>query len=1755
MKKILLITFILTSFISVKAQNCTVNANVDRTICINQTMTLVGQRNGLFSGGTTWTQVAGPSVIITNPTALTTTITGYVVGQVYTFRLSGRCRDGIRAFDDVRYTVRGITIATAGVDQLACPGSSVLNGNAPGVNETGQWLSVTANDAGVTISNPIVRNTSFTTSAGSAGSTTLRWRIANTNGCSSFDDMVVTNYGGISPVVTNKLIRLDSCYSTTHCANLIGTYGGNGSGGQIGTWSQLSGPTTATISTSVNNNNVTACNLIQGRYRFRWTVSGPCVNGSDTVLVIVPRSTSSLTGASFGTQYFCSPVTIATLIGNSPTYSGETVQWTQVGGPGGVTIASPNSRTTLVSGLDGTSTYRFRYTINNAATLCTGFAEGDIIYITPPTISFRDTILPCQVEQFTIPINGSGGLNMYYRIASAPVSWGTTPTTYSDITGATSLTVNGLNIPGDYVIDVQRTSPLGASCTNASRSFKVTVSKLVVGANAGTDQFLACNIDSTRLAGNIPDPGFTGTWSRLTGPNDIIFDSVNLYNSFITGAPSGFQRGRYTNRWTISGGPRCPKASDDVFIYFAPTIPNPVLAGPNRTVCYGTTTMQGNDAIQGETGEWSVSPSAGITFSNINDPRAEAFGLAPNTTYNFKWKRCNTCGCDSSISIVTTNGSAGPPAPNAGADRCLPSGTTNVTLNATNPSPSSGRWTQVKGPAATITNDTLFNTTVTGLTDSNYVFEWRTIRGGCNPRRDSMNLTIRCISPNSNAGPDRDSCGSSITMAANTPPFGIGTWVQVSGNAGWSISNPNAPNARITSLLPGTYRFVWVITNGIAPPSRDTVQFNIDAVPSNPDAGIGQKICASNGVLTLTGNTVTNVASTNWSLLSPAPNTPNILTPSNQSTVVSGMIAGIYTFRYTANSIMGICPSKFDDVMDTIILNANAGRDTGFCDTGVYNLIGSPGSTGTWTKLSGGNATIITTGVNRAILANAGSFGSPYRFIYSIPATFGCPPTSDTITIVYSDTASSPLAGADQRLCNSPTVTMAANSITAPGYGLWTQLLGPNTATINTPSSNTTTIGNLTSGIYLFNWMAANGFCTLSDQVKVTIDPAPSASNAGPDRTLCPDTVKMNANILTVGTGLWSQFSGPNTAVFDNSSDPKTSISNLTQGIYRFVWQASSGVCTPNTDTVQVNVPNLKPTTALAGSDSLICNRTESRLNGNSPTTGTGTWSQLSGPSSTIASANSNNSNLTLSTPGIYTYQWNITNGICTSLDTFTVSMTAPATTANAGGDSTVCVYAGFTLYGNNPTVGTGTWRQLTGSSVVGFVDSNAFNTTLTGVTTGSYTFRWQIRSGICPTSQDNVTLNTLPAPATAIAGATQALCGPLTTLNGSQDSIGTPLWQTVSGPNSPTLATPNNRNTNVTNLTNGNYRFRYSITNATCVEQDTVLVIYLPPSVNDKCETAKILVNPNPIANDSLCGGLPQIGEPNTCGLAPCNSIFYRFQTNPSLWYKDITFNFTNIGSCINGLRASLFNDGTCPSLGVQHKTCQTINAPGSLTFTDLAPATVYYLILDENTPICTYSKCDYTFQVLGEPLPIELNSITANLASNTFSHINWKTSSEITTKEFIIERSTNGSNFTNIATVKSLNSAQMNQYKYIDNVAKLSAGKIYYRIKEVGFDGKVSQSQIVSVNKVSSFISNVSISPNPSSGVYNVAMNLEDDADIQVKIMNTLGQEIIYNANALTKGSNTIQVDLSNYAEGIYYIHLIGKDSLISEKVVLVK
>lgn len=1394
---------LMVSVFNVNAQNCTVNAGVNTTICPGSQFKLLGTFNGLISSNPTWTQVSGPSVTISTTliagSNATATVTGYAADVNYVFRISAKCTDGSLVYQDVTYVVSSLGNATAGPDAYGCPGTPfVLQGSALGVGETGKWTRISGSGP------PIINDTqpnatlNFTTNA-SAVNGTYRWTVSKTTGgstCTSFDDVVITNLG--TATVNAGTDQNLSCYNVTTSTTLNGSNAGtNATYGQSALWTFVSGPSIPTISnTAIRNPNVS--NLIQGTYVFRYTVTGPCQNGSDEVSINVAPASQNITNAGGGsTQTYCDGRTSVLLTAPKALYAGETMLWT--GGGGGVTITNPTNNVTTATGLSGLngSSNTFTYTITNSITGCSSTGNYTIQFKAPPTISITGSnpiFVTCNDTKATINYTVNNGTGTEYALISAPSgsSIQTLMGGLNNFVGApgSGTELTGFDKIGTYVLRYRRNTDNGSGgCSDAYADVTIVASASPTAANAGTKQVLACNVFTTALAGNIPLVG-VGKWSQISGPNTAIIVNPFLNNTTINGLVSG----KYTFRWIISGGDgACSNTQGDVDVVVSSQTPTASVVGSDAAVCNSTPIyLTGNTPALNETGAWTVTKNGGlpapeVVFSSTTNPSAVATGLANNTTYTFTWTITNNCSLDypglvapASYTITTSNIN-GPKQADAGVDICRPSGTTSFTLAGNAPTGTEvGTWTKISGPNITITNPALFNTTVTGATNGTYVFQWKLENNGCSPTTDLVTITISAAATVANAGANQNICGTTVTLAGNTPTVGVGVWTQTEGAGGAIITNPALPGTTVTGLTEGRYKFVWTITNGACASSAPSeVTINVSLASSVAIAGPAQAVCNATST-TLAATPVTNGVG-NWSAVS-GPSIPVFADANNPTTLVSNLKYGVYVLRWTSRGGV-FCPVTQDDVTITVTQNANAGTDRAICSVNSVTLTGNENSTGTWTNVSGPNVpTLTATGTNSSIAT--GLIAGVYKFKYSLPAVGACVATEDEIQITIEAAPSPALAGADQEQCQ-PTAT-ATSSFTmaatppAVGTGKWVLLdktFGTTTPTITNINSATTTITGMQPGVYLYEWSVSNigGACvggnSNADIVRLTVFKEPSAALAGSDQlSACSNNVTMAAVAPVVGIGTWSVVSQPGgspAVVFSAINSPTTKITNLQNGPYVFRWTVENGspTCASKSDDVNVTVTTTPVTVANAGLDQSVCNTlfpltTTFVLAGSAPGAGeTGTWtiiSQPTGSAATFSDANSNTATISgLMAPagaavGTYVLRWTIKNSLnmtptdCDSFDEVTIKVYNLPSVSNAGTNQNVCLSSSVTLNATPVAVdrGVGTWSSdVLNPTVPVFSNINSPTSTLSGLVAGTYKLTWTVSNGNCIVSTSDVTV------------------------------------------------------------------------------------------------------------------------------------------------------------------------------------------------------------------------------------------------------------------------------------------------------------------------------------------------------------------------------------------------------------------------------
>lgn len=1362
-----------TSFYSgVYGQNCTVNAGIDNTICETETLTLEGVLGGQIDSSL-WVQTGGPSVIIENPTNAITNVVGILGGNVYTFKLTAVCGDSVDANpQSVTITVNEIATAVAGSDIEGCPGAYALSATPSDPNfaaVSGVWSIEGANNAGVSISDVSSATSGITLSDTSIGTTTLRWTLENSSTlCTTYDEIQVTNFGGEPIAIAGNDKTLSQCYTTSTATNLNGSIGGDGTGSQIGEWSFVSGPSVPNIQ-DVNDAKTRVSGLSEGQYVFRWTVHGPCASGKDEVTITVPEATQDITDATAtnSNQRFCDrSITTAFLKGNIPTYAGETVEWTQTGGPTLPTgsILSPNSPETQVINLDGNlgKTYTFEYKIMGGTINpnCSSTAEAKIHFneanVSASLNGGANMVLDQDQTRAVIPYSVSGGNRTRYEIIAAPDASGLVNLTSA---GSSPLTLDLLSGEGIYTVRLVRDSSgqVLTDCDVASDQINIIVSLTPTEGNAGSNSVLNCDQSSTTLAGNEITVG-VATWSQVSGPNTAIISNVNIPNPEVTGMIPG----EYVFRYLVTGGPTSEDSFSDTYVTYG--IPPVADAGPDQDICAGTTVLQGNALEAGQTGLWTVSPSAGIVFGDNTSPNSVVSGLQDATDYTFTWSISTLkCGDDSDDVILSTTNINAPSNADAGQDECLSSTTTTGTLTAfetETPFRGTGTWTFVSGPSTpVITSTGTYTANVTGMTQNgDYEFKWTVKTLLCTAiSEDTVVLTV---APNSNqnldAGPDQEICGDQVVMAANTPAVGLqGKWEQVAGNAGWTVDDINSPTAIFTNLVDGNYTFNWVVSKGTCESSEDEMKFSISKGPTIATAGPIADIC--NGMeLTLTGNEITQGIGT-WSVVS-GPNNPVIVDIHNPVSQVSGLASGTYVFKWTSSNGIN-CPNSEATTTVSVATEINLnGKDQDLCAASQVFLEANDGAIGVWTQVAPVNTSVVsitTTSDNTAIVELDPTITDSYMFKFTATDTGVSCSSSDELEIKNTKLPDTPNAGPDQSICTdmNSTVTMAATG--EPGE--WILVSGPNTPSISSATDKNATLSNLVEGLYIYEWNVGSTPCVeLKDVVRINVYDPPLGADAGPDQTggtaACQILPQLDAVEPTNGIGTWTLTTDPSTGsgiIIDSPNDPKSTLTindpfNLPIGDYVFTWTVSNGnpVCSDISDEVILEFTAPPASDANAGSDQELCDEVATTLFGNSISFGSGTWSQDSGPNNAIiANQFSPETEVNGLISGTYVFRWTISSGGCTTTDTVEIVVydDSGIGVLDAGPDQTVAQFDQVFMGATDVSPAEGVWQFKSGPSTPIIIDVNDPNTQVTGVVPGVYEFTWTVAVGVCPLKEDSV--------------------------------------------------------------------------------------------------------------------------------------------------------------------------------------------------------------------------------------------------------------------------------------------------------------------------------------------------------------------------------------------------------------------------------
>lgn len=174
---------------------------------------------------------------------------------------------------------------------------------------------------------------------------------------------------------------------------------------------------------------------------------------------------------------------------------------------------------------------------------------------------------------------------------------------------------------------------------------------------------------------------------------------------------------------------------------------------------------------------------------------------------------------------------------------------------------------------------------------------------------------------------------------------------------------------------------------------------------------------------------------------------------------------------------------------------------------------------------------------------------------------------------------------------------------------------------------------------------------------------------------------------------------------------------------------------------------------------------------------------------------------------------------------------------------------------------------------------------------------------------------------------------------------------------------------------------------------------------------------------------------------------------------------------------------------------------------------------------------------------LPVTMTEFGVEPANLRDAHVYWTTIAEDNVEKFIIERSTDASEFVRVGEVAAKgHSHDTTRYEYLDKdlpIEKITT--YYYRIKSQDLDGSMS------ISKIKSVVFNpdqftLDVYPNPTKGDVWVRINSGVDRDLpcDITVVDTFGRSMYRLEGEYLQNQQAIKLSLNDIAAGVYLVQV---------------
>ncbi len=256
--------------------------------------------------------------------------------------------------------------------------------------------------------------------------------------------------------------------------------------------------------------------------------------------------------------------------------------------------------------------------------------------------------------------------------------------------------------------------------------------------------------------------------------------------------------------------------------------------------------------------------------------------------------------------------------------------------------------------------------------------------------------------------------------------------------------------------------------------------------------------------------------------------------------------------------------------------------------------------------------------------------------------------------------------------------------------------------------------------------------------------------------------------------------------------------------------------------------------------------------------------------------------------------------------------------------------------------------------------------------------------------------------------------------------------------------------------------------------------------------------------------------------GIGIQRTYFIQPQNNTAL---DATLRFYYLDAELNG------NDATTLNLW------KSVDGIGwTLVGADTRDTTEHYV---EKTDIADLSY--WTLADASNPLPLKLISFSA-VCAGSYALIEWKTGTESQLNDFLVQRSTDGTNWSTLGSVDATNAAEGASYSFKDVAPQQDC---FYRLETVDRDATVTYSPVFR-GGCSDIALPFLVYPNPAVSQAVAQISLRQAATGKLQVLSISGQTVYEAVWNLQPGMNQMIIPVPGWASGSYLLRLVLPDGV---------